>query len=413
MLPQHRQLSDMLAAKGQQLGAGMFVLSSLDSLHRLLKRLNFGDITSNYGIMAPSTQKVSYAGQVIHFGLDYHRKSWRVHPIHGNVIGKGYTITLPTTAELHRRLIKTYPGATFVGVYEAGFCGFQIVRQLEEYGIKMHAVHAADVPQTDKDRQQKSDPIDALRLAKLAVSGHYEAVYVPTLSEEHFRQLSRYRKGLVGKQTRIKNQIKSHLIYIGKLSDESRLGDWKFTQKVVAELKVLAEQVDDSVGYVDYTLLNLLDDLEKHHKRIVETTKELNKIVKEQQGELYERLLGCPGVGPLTAMTLIAELCNMNRFSSADKLCSYVGLMPRMSCSGDKNHHGQMVDRGNKRVRTALIEAAWQAKNADAALSIYYAKLINEEKLTSNKAIVKVARKLLNRIRCIWITGQEYKKNIG
>lgn len=391
----------------------MFVLAFVANLHRKPKSKNFRSITSNCTIMQSSTQVLSYAGQTIHFGLDYHKKSWRVQPIHGQVVGKGYTITSPTTAELHRRLTKTYPQATFVGVYEAGFCGFQIVRQLKAYGVKMSPVHAADVPQTDKDRQQKSDPVDALRLAKLAVSGDYEAIYVPSPAEEHFRQLSRYRKGLVGKQTRIKNQIKSHLTYMGKLSDELRVTDWRYTKAMVVQLKELAEQVDASVGYSDYALLDLLGDLDKYRKQLLDTTRELRKIATEQNGDLYERLLSCPGVGPLTAITLMGELCNMDRFSHADKLCSYVGFMPRLSASGEKTHNGQMVNRGNRRVRTALIEAAWQAKNADPALGLYYAKLRNEDKLTSNKAIIKVARKLLNRIRSVWMSGQLYKKNIG
>lgn len=363
--------------------------------------------------MVNTNKPVSYTGHTIHFGLDYHKKSWRVHPVHGSVSGKGYTIVNPTVEELNRRLNKTYPGATFIGVYEAGFSGYELARKLKAYDIKMSPIHAADVPVTDKDRQQKTDAVDALRLAQLARSGEYEAIYIPTLAEEFFRQLVRRRTDLVKSTSRMQVKIKSHLAFTGRLPDEMRVADWKLNGKVVAMLEELARTPREDVAYDDYVLLGQLAELKDCRKRVLESTRQARKVVREQHGKLYDLLIGCPGIGPVTAMTLIAELFNLDRFANFDKLCSYVGLMPRTKSSGEKEYRGQMVSRGNKRLRTALIEASWQAKRNDSALELYYYELKMEAKLVSNMAIVKVARKLLSRIRRVWITGEPYQTGIN
>lgn len=363
--------------------------------------------------MQRKSKEVSYADHTIHFGLDYHKKSWRVHPIHGQVVGKGYTIVDPTVEELYRRLNKTYPDARFVGIYEAGFSGYELARKLKTYGVVMSPIHAADVPVSDKDRQQKTDAVDALRLAQMALSGNYEAIYIPKYAEEFFRQLVRRRSDLVKSASRLQNKIKSHLAFTGRLPDEMRVSDWRLTGKVILILEELARSPRQGVAYEDYVLLGQLEELKSCRGRVLAVTRQARQVVREQYGDLYDRLIGCPGVGPVTAMTLIGELFNMDRFSDFDKLCSYVGFMPRIKSSGEKDYRGNMVNRGNKRLRTALIEASWQAKRNDPALELYYYGLKMEKKMESNLAIIKVARKLLSRIRKVWMSGEAYQTGIN
>lgn len=363
--------------------------------------------------MEAKTQRVDYSGHTIHFGLDYHKKSWAIHPVHGKVSGKGYTIVEPTAKELHRRLELTYPNANFVGVYEAGFCGYGLVRELKEYKVELHAIHAADVPSTDKDRQLKNDPSDAFRLAKLARSEEYEKVYIPSIKEEGFRQLVRRRTDLVKSTTRAQNKIKGHLMFRNRLPEEFRFEDWRLSKKNVLKLEGLAKQIHEEEEIEDYLLLSLIEELRSFRREILNITRTLRKVVRAQNGPLYERLLGCPGVGPITAMTLIGELFNMERFSSFEKLCAYVGFIPRSKSSGEREIKGGMVSRGNKRLRTILIEASWQAKANDPALGLFYHRLVTEENMKGNLAILKVARKLLSRVRYVWNSGDEYRTNIG
>jgi transposase len=363
--------------------------------------------------MEATTQTADYSGHTIHFGLDYHKKSWAIHPVHGKVSGKAYTIVNPTAMELHRRLQLTYPNATFLGVYEAGFGGYGLIRQLQEYKVELHAVHAADVPQTDKERQLKNDPSDAFRLAKMARSGDYESLYVPSIKEEGFRQMVRRRTDLVKSTTRVQNKIKGHLVFRNRVPEEFRFEEWRLSKRNVLKLERLAHQTQQDEDMEDHLLLSLIGELRGFRREVLDVTRTLRKIVQVQNADLYERLLGCPGVGPITAMTLIGELFNMERFSNFDKLCSYVGLIPRSKSSGERELNGQMVSRGNKRLRTILVEASWQAKGSDPALGLFYHRLVTEENMKANLAILKVASKLLSRIRYIWTSGDEYRNNIG
>jgi len=155
-------LSSDVGAAGEQ----VCLLSEAKILYFYYKTKNLGSVL-NLLLMKASNQTVDYSGRIIHFGLDYHKKSWAIQTLDGKVSGRPYTITNPTAEELHRRLHLMFPNATFQGVYEAGFGGYGLLRDLKKLQIELQAVHPADVPQTDKDRQRKTDPSDALRLAKL------------------------------------------------------------------------------------------------------------------------------------------------------------------------------------------------------------------------------------------------------
>jgi transposase len=106
-----------------------------------------------------------------------------------------------------------------------------------------------------------------------------------------------------------------------------------------------------------------------------------------------------PGIGPLTSSALITELGDINRFKNIDQLGSYVGLIPRIRESGKITHTGGITFRCNTFLQTLLIESSWQAIRMDPAMMQYYHKhLVNN---TGNKVIIKVTRKLLNRIRYV------------
>jgi transposase len=316
-------------------------------------------------------------------------------------------------SELKRRLEKAYPNATFVGVYEAGFSGYVLAREARELGMTISPIHAADVPLTDKDRQQKTDAIDAMRLAKMARVNTYESIYIPTPFEEYLRQLVRRRSDLVKSRTRVVNKIKSHLAFTGTLTGDLRYSDWHMSAKRVAYLEGLARERRDGISYDDLVLLGQLEEYKGYNKRVLRLTREIAGILNDQRTALYGRLLDCPGIGPVTAMTLIGEVFNMERFTSFDKLCSYVGLMPRTHSSGERDQRGRMVSRGNKRLRCALIEAAWRAKSVDPALQLYYYEQVTQAKMKPNLAIIKVATKLLCRIRHVWISGESYRIGVN
>jgi len=113
-----------------------------------------------------------------------------------------------------------------------------------------------------------------------------------------------------------------------------------------------------------------------------------------------------PGIGPLMAMILLTELGEVMRFRSLDPLCSYVGLIPDTQSSGEKEHVGGVTQRRHSHLRWLLIEASWVAVRKDPALLMAFNQYC--KRMKKSKAIIKIARKLLNRIRYVLKNQTEY-----
>jgi transposase len=134
------------------------------------------------------------------------------------------------------------------------------------------------------------------------------------------------------------------------------------------------------------------------------------QIKKLSQTEKYRKNVGfitsVSGIGLITGMTFLTEIDKIERFYNIDHLSSYVGLVPSTASSGDKDIVKGITPRKNKRLRKMLIESSWIAIRIDPALSLAYANYI--KKMEPNKAIVKIARKLLNRMSNVLRTQKEY-----
>ena len=117
----------------------------------------------------------------------------------------------PDAEALHKFLTSNYPGATYYSVYEAGFCGFWIHRQLSKFGFNNIVVNPADVPTMSKEKLRKTDAVDCSKLARELRSKSLTGIYVPDDSTLEMRSLIRLRSQIVKDTTREKNRIKSLL----------------------------------------------------------------------------------------------------------------------------------------------------------------------------------------------------------
>ncbi|MEJ0056730.1 MAG: transposase [Bacteroidota bacterium] len=113
-----------------------------------------------------------------------------------------------------------------------------------------------------------------------------------------------------------------------------------------------------------------------------------------------------PGIGLLNAMIFLTELGDIRRFNAFDKLCSYVGLTPNVYSSAETTHVTGITHRCNHILREALIESAWSAVRKDPALLMSYNEL--RKRMNYNKAIIKIGKKLLNRIRYVMLNRTKY-----
>ncbi len=105
-------------------------------------------------------------------------------------------------------------------------------------------------------------------------------------------------------------------------------------------------------------------------------------------------------------MTILTEFGDLNVYSSLEKLCSYVGLTGDEDSSGDKEKKLGMTKRGNRFLRKVIIESSWVAIRKDPALLLAYKKYTRS--YPGAKSIIKISRKLLNRIRYVLKEKKEY-----
>ena len=105
-------------------------------------------------------------------------------------------------------------------------------------------------------------------------------------------------------------------------------------------------------------------------------------------------------------MTFLTEIEDISRFNNSDKLAGYIGLIPTSHASGEKEGKGEMTFRGQAQMKSMLIESSWFAARIDPALSSCFSSLV--QRMEPNKAITRIARKVLNRIYFVLKYKKEY-----
>jgi transposase len=345
--------------------------------------------------------KLDFTGQQIYVGMDVHKKSWSISIFTDQFEHKTFSQP-PEVGMLVNYLKRNFPGAAYKSVYEAGYSGFWIHDRLQEQGVQCLVVNPADVPTKDKERANKTDRVDCRKLARSLRSGAIEGIYVPSRPNVEDRSLLRTRNAMVKKQTRCKNQIKSILCFYGiHIPDDFANGYW--SKRFINWIESI--RMERASG--NLSLKVHLDELKHVRQTIAEMNRAIRSLAHSDDYRNNVRILKTvPGISTLTAMTLLTELYDINRFKTLDKLCSYVGLIPNTDSSGETDHKTGMTGRRNALLRFILIESAWTAVRKDPALMMAFNELCKH--MTKTKAIVRIARKLLNRIRYVLKNQQEY-----
>ena len=349
-----------------------------------------------------------FDGQSIYVGIDCHKKNWTV-----TILGEQYehkTMSQnPDPDILASYLRRNFPGADYSAVYEAGFNGFYPCRRLRELGINCNVIHAADVPTRQKEKIQKMDPVDSRKLARSLRSKEFEAIHLPEPSLESDRALVRQRFRVMKDVTRTKARVRSLLFQFNiSVPDLFTLGQARSWSKVY---------------------INWLKELQIEHESLKQTLDNYIRIGELQRNELlsvnrqvrilsqndtyrnnYNLLISIPGIGFLTAMTFLAQIGDIRRFERLDDLCDYIGLVPMMHGSGDKMYTGKLINRGRKELKIMIIEAAWEAVRLDPALMARFNELAR--RMNKNKAIIRIARKLVSRMRFVLMAQEPYTLGI-
>ncbi len=338
----------------------------------------------------------NYKNQKVYIGIDVHKKTYTFTAICDNQVVKKATVAA-SPIQFVNNLKKWFKDAYIFTVYEAGFSGFFLHRELTKGGIKNIVLNAASLEVAANDRV-KTDSRDSNKLAQQLSVGRLKAIYVPSEKEDAMRQVTRTREQTLRNRTQVANQIKAKLHYFGLISfDDSRVISKSYLNEV------LKLELDSELIFSLKILINkwqfLTEQLNEFKVKMKEQTFENLEIE-----ETYQSL---PGIGDVGARILSNELGNLSlRFRNQKSLFQYLGLAPSEYSSGENVHRGSIHKQGAGRLRGLLIEAAWIAIKKDIVLKTSFETIAQTR--GKKRAIVAIARKLIGRARACFCSQTTY-----
>jgi len=349
---------------------------------------------------------VDFTGRDLYIGIDVHKQRWQVAVYYDGLILSNTSIEASPGA-LFTHLRKRYGEAHFSCVYESGPFGSSLCRSLWAAGLDCMVVNPADIPNTNKESRSKSDPVDARKLALHLAARLLHPIYVPSEKLQKQRSLIRFRKKLWGDLVRSKNRLKSELIFQG-ITVPKQYDNKHWSHNFLDWIEQQALKEED----LKETLLLMLEEVKLLRVLLLKTERKLRELMWSEDFKVKSELLrSIPGVGPLTAMLLLLEVGDVSRFKSFDALNRFVGFCPDSHSSGESQKHSGISIRRHNQLRSMLVEAAWQLIRRDTAMLDNYRQLCTRMK--GQDAIIRIARKLLRRIRAVMLSERMYVIGVG
>ena len=278
-------------------------------------------------------------------GIDLHRKRSHVAVIDEQgelTVSRRIVNDRDTFLEL---LGDPQDGDTHVAL-EATYGWEWLAELLEEAGYDLHLAHPLRTRAIAAARV-KTDAIDAKTLAHLLRTGFLPEAYIAPRDLRDLRELLRHRATLTRMRSAVKNRVHAILAKHGIANEHSDLfgkGGREFLDALA--LRDAPRRRLDS-------LMSLICDFDRE---IEATTREIEELAKVD--DRVDVLTQIRGVGRYTAMLIIAEIGDINRFPTARHVCSWAGLAPSVRSSDGKARLGHITRQGSPALRWALVEAA-------------------------------------------------------
>jgi transposase len=340
--------------------------------------------------------------QEVFVGLEDSKKTWKLCIRSGGIIVS--ETSMPAKYEnLKNYFLNRFPGCRIKVIYEAGFRGFGLCDQLQGDGWECVVTPPHTVTE-EKCQRLKNDRVDSRRLAKNLENNDYGKCHIPDKTLREDRQISRTYEQVKRDISRVCNRIRRSLEFHG-FDENFKPGAWNRTDYILVRSKLKEIGISERLQF-SFTLL--LDELEYLWELKKKITKELMELAKsEKYKENVMLIKSVPGIGILTAIRLLLEWGNLDRFKRKEKFSKFIGLIPGEYSSGEKERKGHITKQGNGAVRGWLIESAWIALRKDPVLLNKFNRVISSSG-SRKKSIVAVARKLSMRIRAVVLSGKPY-----
>lgn len=270
---------------------------------------------------------------------------------------------------------------------EACSLAFKITREIQEQvGAKVIVLNPRKLAIIHQSLK-KTDSEDAMKLARLIQRIPEEELPVvppPSEKEENDRAIVHEKRFTTEERTRYINRL--HSLFVAQGITTIKKKHLKTEKNRLTTINALkGRRLEEAQRIVE--MLTVLE------KQIAELDEERNKALDDN--ELTEYVMSVPGVGPDTALAFLAFIGDGSRFSQASEVSNYIGLVPKVDCSGDTVRYGGINKYyGCSAIRRVVVQASWALiRSKDAGdLGFKYYEL--KARRGTGIAIVAIARKL-------------------
>src|SRR6202142_7277 len=270
---------------------------------------------------------------------------------------------IPNRAESIRKMVgKLGPIEQLRFCYEAGPTGYALYWQLTQMGAQCEVVAPTLVPVKAGDRV-KTDRRDALKLARNYRAEELTAGWVPDAAHEALRDLVRAREAAKKGQLRARHRLSKFLPRHGRRPPVG-INSW-----TVKYLEWVQREVHFTERAQEVTLLDYLHEVQHaaaRIERLEQAIDEAAQSVPPQMRAVIAALQALRGIAKISAVTVVAELGNVTRFTGARQLMAYGGIVASEDSSGARIHRGKITKTGNAHLRRVVVEAAWAYRHRPA-----------------------------------------------
>jgi transposase len=230
-------------------------------------------------------------------------------------------------------------------------------------------------------RRSKTDKLDAQLLANLLRINQIPLAYIPPQPYQQLRELTRCRARLGRDQAEVKIKLRA------LLARQNREAPFR----VPFGPRGLAWFGQQDFGPIENLIRDELLARLSHYRRQLTI---LDEQIARTGGDFpqVQAITDIHGIGLFSALLVVAELGEVERFRTAKQVGAYAGLTARVHQSGSHCYRGSITRQGSPWLRWILVEAAMKAIHKDAALKNFYTRV--RKRSSAKIARVAVARKL-------------------
>lgn len=200
---------------------------------------------------------------------------------------------------------------------------------------------------------EKNDANDARAIAEAASRPNRKTVRLKSIEQQDLALMVNQREGFVQTRTQFSNRLRGQLAEYGIV----------IPRQVTTVLQKVPEILEDAENALTAQSRDVINRLYQLLRAVNEEIQALDKrlMAQAQVNEDSRRLMTIPGIGPVTATSLLALIGDVSEFKRGRNLSEYLGLVPRQNSSGGKDRLGGITKKGNTKLRTLLVHGARSA----------------------------------------------------